>query len=49
MGRGLSLGENNFGKFSQVKFEMHVRHPGGKTYQVGPRIYESRFRREISI
>lgn len=49
MGRGLSLDENNFAEFSQVKFEMHVTHPGRKTYQVGHRIYESGFRREISI
>lgn len=49
MGRELSLGENNFDRFSHVKFEMHVRHPGGKTYQVGHRIYESGFGRERSI
>lgn len=42
----MSLDDNNFGKFSHVKIEIHIRLPSRQTYEVGSRIYESGFRRE---
>lgn len=40
------MGNNNFGKFSHIKFEIHIRLPSRQTYEVDSRIYESGFRRE---
>lgn len=44
---GAGLDEINFVKCIHDKCEMHIRHPSRPACQVGGRIYESGFRREV--